>query len=70
MADKVEVKKISEALSGKFTHNPAFAPGEYQFRGSKIDTSSCDLATAEEAVKKGFDILVAAKQPATVEKGK
>ncbi len=67
MADK---KEISPALKEKFTHNPAFAPGPYVFRGTTIDTSSVDLATAEEAVKNGFDILVAVKPPANVEKGK
>lgn len=63
-----EKKELSEVLKGKFTHNTAFAPGKYVFMGSTIDTSTCDVATAEEAVKNGFDILVPVKASVDVKK--
>lgn len=63
MADKIE---LSLSLKDKFKMAQGFAPGEYMFQGQSIDLSNCDLKTVEDAVTKGFDVVVAIEPPSEV----
>ena len=55
---------LSKELEGKFKMAANCAPGKYHFKGETIDTSSCDLETAEAAYKAGFDVIVPVKADA------
>ncbi len=63
-----EKKELSAALKDTYKMKAPHEPGIYHFKGKKIDLTSCDLATAEEAVKKGMDVIVPIKSEKPVVK--
>lgn len=59
MADKLT---LSADLKDKFKMAPNFNPGKFIFARKEIDLTTADLATVEEAVKNGFDVVVPIKE--------
>jgi hypothetical protein len=59
---------ISDKVKDKFKMRKGFAPGKYIFYAREIDTTTVDLATLEEAVEKGFDVVEPVKAPTKTEK--